>query len=175
MKEWGSERCVSFVLALRCLHPRRRLHMVVGGPPMPGRTGTAVRVDQAGAGPFHPWTQDDVSKFFDPTRYRGRMVQPPMPRGTLGGEMHTTRANILKFFDTEQYHNSGVVSQSQTGVPLVSNEQHATQKDVEAFFSPATYQKAASACFIAGPNGKGQAIAFRPYRKVPVGGDFEWD
>ena len=100
---------------------------------MPGRTGTAVRVDQAGAGPFHPWTQDDVSKFFDPTRYRGRMVQPQMHRGT--------RANILKFFDTEQYHNSGVVSQSQTGVPLVSNEQHATQRHVEAFFSPATYQK----------------------------------
>ena len=106
-----------------------------GGPPMPGRTGTAVRVDQAGAGPFHPWTQDDVSKFFDPTRYRGRMVQPQMPRGTLGGEMHTTRANILKFFDTEQYHNSGVVSQSQTGVPLVSNEQHATQKEMWKRFS----------------------------------------
>ena len=63
------------------------------------------------------------------------MVQPPMPRGTLGGEMHTTRANILKFFDTEQYHNSGVVSQSQTGVPLVSNEQRATQKEMWKRFS----------------------------------------
>ena len=133
---WVREVCVV------CATPSPPVTHGSGGPPMPGRTGTAVRVDQAGAGPFHPWTQDDdVSKFFDPTRYRGRMVQPQMPRGTLGGEMHTTRANILKFFDTEQYHNSGVVSQSQTGVPLVSNEQHATQRDVEAFFSPATYQK----------------------------------
>lgn len=46
----------------------------------------------------------DVKQFFDPTRYRDRVPTPkPTPSNLVNIERHTTKGNILRFFDHTTY------------------------------------------------------------------------